>query len=436
MQTARGDEHSRHADDEGPREDGARYRDYVKEARYGRGPLDAHAYPTPEPRYGDPRYGAYDSVTDTRPRYSARVSDARFTAPASQSRHGSLPSSDANPYASDARKGPPVASAYFLDPSYADPRYSPYTITQGSDARNPATHLGASYSLNAASSIRISTDAPVSPPRIVSSPQSAIRVIVASPVSDDADGEAEEEDEMGGEQATQREDDAMAVDALRPAVIREVSLSERLPPMRGSSARSTPQRISPIPPSKVMPARGSVRGTPVPVGPAPVQNDIDADIAAALDAPTAHTAHDDVDAAIAAAVDAPTGDGVRSRHTSEARSRHASDVDADLAAAIDADADLQDAADAARAAVGSRSGSRVAYSDTPSHSSVDDEREAADPRHGPHVSLRPALSPRPASGAPAVAERVDDTEDAEGEAEDEDDELLAAVDAAEAGERV
>ena len=59
---ASGDERmgdGRHSNgDEGPR-----YRDFVKEARYGR---SAQAYPSPEPRYGDPRFGAYDSISESR----------------------------------------------------------------------------------------------------------------------------------------------------------------------------------------------------------------------------------------------------------------------------------------------------------------------------------------------------------------------------------
>ncbi|KAI3998223.1 hypothetical protein K525DRAFT_275447 [Schizophyllum commune Loenen D] len=463
----------RHANgDEGPR-----YRDFVKEARYGR---SAQAYPSPEPRYGDPRFGAYDSLSESRQRYPASVSDARYSTPSralmAQATY------------------PPGPNARYASSEGLDYRHAPV------DGRYPASYPPAPTSQRS-----LTADAPSPSSRMLTSP---VRVVVASPVSEDADGEAEEEDELMADEPTQPDEDhpawngngssdAMDVDGPRVSNARNNALATRL-----SSHRSSPAR-------RISPARP----------PSPLEDDVDADIAAAIDGPSnsraapsmsarsapsvrsapltsarsapstsARSVHDDdVDADIAAAVDDPSDDVPRSRHVSEARSRHDADVDADIAAAVDADlhdavdadlrdaidADLHDAADAARAAVGSRSGSRVAFSDTASHSSVDADGEVEEVGRGPyeagsgsqgggerrgsHESGRgshapsrsgysasapssypdpsgaPSTYPHPSSINPHPASATD--ADADGEAEDEDDELLAAVDAAEAGER-
>ncbi|KAL1746890.1 hypothetical protein HDZ31DRAFT_72627 [Schizophyllum fasciatum] len=393
--------------------EGPRYRDFVKEARYGR----SAAYAPAEPRYGDPRFGAYDSLSDVRPQYPAGVSQARYSA----SQNG-LPALNTYPPAGGARYASAdsfgYASDHRGDANSADPRYA------STDAHHAGghPHLHSGVSPNQRPAV---ADAPPSPsPRMVSSPASAFRVIVESPVSEDADGEAEE-DELMADEATQKDLDVArwAGQSRVPHMMESMESHEGALPARLSPRRGTPSKHS----SRTMsPAR-----------PVPPEDDVDADIAAALDGPPADvrsTHDDDIDADIAAAVDAPSEVGPRSRHTSEARSRH-DDVDDDIAAAVDdadADADLHDAADAARAAIGSRSGSRVAYSDTPSRSSVDAEGEVDDSRRSLHA---PSRTGYPHPGPDAAADTTYAARGPRGDAEDEDDELLAAVDAAEAGER-
>ncbi|KAL1747427.1 hypothetical protein HDZ31DRAFT_72295 [Schizophyllum fasciatum] len=185
-------------------------------------------------------------------------------------------------------------------------------------------------------------------------------------------------------------------------------------------------------PRRGMPSKHPSR-TASPALPVPPEDDIDADIAAALDGPPAQARsmhNNDKDGHIAAAVDAPSGDGPRSRHTSKARTRRG-DIDDDIAAAVDdagADAGLHAAADAARAAIGSR----VAYSGTPSRSSVDAEGEINNSRRSAHA---PSCTGYPHLGPDAAADTTYAARGPRADAEGEDDELLAAVDAAGAGER-
>ncbi|KAL1697783.1 hypothetical protein EV121DRAFT_297971, partial [Schizophyllum commune] len=397
-------------------DEGSRHRDFIKEAWCGR---SAQAYPSPEPRYGDPRSGAYDSISESRQRYPASVSDARYSTPsrALTAQATYLP----GPNARDAsREG-------------LDYRHAPV------DGQYPALYPPAPTSQRS-----LTADAPSPSSRMLTSP---VRVIVACPVSEDADGEAEEEDELMADEPTQPDEDhpawigngssdAMDVDGPRVSNARNNALSARLSPHRSSPARRTsPARPPPLPEDDVdadiaaaidgssnsrsapsMSARSapSVRSAPSTSARFAPSNsarsvhddDVDADIAAAVDDPSddvprsrhvsearsrhdgePRTRHDNVDADIAAAVDADADTAA-----AESRSRHDADVDADIAAAVDVDADiaaavdadLHDAADAARVAVGSRSGSRVAFSDTVSHSLVDADGEVEEAGRGPY----------------------------------------------------
>ncbi|KAI5895987.1 uncharacterized protein SCHCODRAFT_02697489 [Schizophyllum commune H4-8] len=424
-----GEERRYASGDEGPR-----YRDFVKEARYGR---TAQAYASSEPRYGDPRFGAYDSISESRQRYPASVSEARYSTP-----HRALTAQATYPPGPNARYASGEALGDYRNGLRQTPVDGRYVV---------------SYPHAPTSQRSLTADAPSPSSRMATSP---VRVVVASPVSEDADGEAEEEDELMMDEPTQPDEvnpawnadtrarglsDAMDVDGPRLSNAQNNASTVRLSPRRSPPAR------------RISPAR-----------PQPPEDDIDADIAAAIDGPptsrtapsmSARSVHDDdVDADIAAAVGDPPDDAPRSRHASEARSRHGSrhdDVDADIAAAVDGDPDTVDADIAAAVDAdadprdAARSASRVAYSDSASHSSVDADGEAEEAGRGSQGDgerrSRSAYSAGAASayvaGAssvyphPTVPAASTTDADADGEAEDEDDELLAAVDAAEAGER-
>ena len=283
---ASGDERmgdGRHANgDEGPR-----YRDFVKEARYGR---SAQAYPSPEPRYGDPRFGAYDSLSESRQRYPASVSDARYSTP---------------------------SRALTAQATYPPGPNARYASSEGLDYRHAPVdgRFTASYPPAPTSQRSLTADAPSPSSRMLTSP---VRIVVASPVSEDADGEAEEEDELMADEPTQADEDhpawngngssdAMDVDGPRVSNARNIALSARLSPHRRSPARPPP----------------------------PPEDDVDADIAAAIDGPSNSRAAPSMCARSAPSVRSAPSISARSAPSTSARSVRDDDVDADIAAAVD-----------------------------------------------------------------------------------------------------